>query len=194
MSNNNSYLNSNGNSNTRNRSNLPAMIEGALCIALTVVLAKINLFGLPQGGSVDLELVPLILFAWRRGLKLGLGIGFLTGIVKILLGAHIYNPIQIILDYPLAYMCAGLAAGFLSFFKNKLEAQVLGLIAAAMGQILCHTISGAVFFAQYAPEGQNPWIYSLLYNLPVMSIKYAVSGVVAWLLFQALNKAMGGVK
>lgn len=181
-----------------NRGNLAAMIEGALCIALAVTLSKFNLFALPQGGSVDLELVPLILFAWRRGLKWGIIVGFLTGIVKILLGAHIYNPIQIILDYPLAYACAGLSALFLAFnfftnnkfLKNKSECMILGIILAAIAQTACHTISGAVFFAQYAPEGQSPWTYSLLYNIPVMLIKYAVSGIAAWLLYQALNKVM----
>ena len=41
------------------------LVEGALCIALSIVLSYIRLFRMPQGGSVNLELVPLILFAWR---------------------------------------------------------------------------------------------------------------------------------
>ena len=170
-----------------NSNNIKIMVEGALCIALAVVLSRINLFELPQGGSVDLRLVPMIVFAWRRGLKAGLGVGFLTGVTRILFGAYIYHPIQVILDYPLAYMCAGLAAAFL-FLNNKLAAHVLGVIAAAAAQIFCNVISGALFFAQYAPAGQNPWVYSLLYNAPVMSVKYILSGAIAFILYKALNK------
>ena len=41
------------------RSATVAMVEGALCIALAVVLSKVNLFALPNGGSVDAGLAPL---------------------------------------------------------------------------------------------------------------------------------------
>ena len=57
------------------------MIEGALCIALCIVLEKINIFAMPQGGSVDFELIPLLLFAYRRGMKWGIQAGALTGLL-----------------------------------------------------------------------------------------------------------------
>ena len=58
------------------------LVERALCITLSVVLSYLRLFRMPQGGSVNLELVPLILFAWRRGLYWGTGAGVLTGVLK----------------------------------------------------------------------------------------------------------------
>ena len=172
----------------QNNFNIKVMLEGALCIALAVVLDKLNLFRMPNGGSIDLELVPLIIFAWRHGLKLGLCIGALTGVTQFLLSPYYVHPIQVIADYPLASCCVGLSACKLFKNFNNIN-KILGIILAGACQIACHTFSGAVFFAQYAPAGQNPWIYSMLYNLPVMSIKYILSGIAAFMLYKALNKA-----
>lgn len=157
------------------------MIEGALCIALSIVLSKINLFEMPQGGSVDFELVPLLLFTYKRGLKWGARAGALTGIVKILLGGYVYNVIQAVLDYPLAYAFVGLAA---------FHPMILGLILAAAGQTACSVISGVVFFASYAPEGQSPLAYSLAYNVPVLGVKYILSGIAALILWKALEREL----
>ena len=40
--------------------------EGAIMIALSLVLEMITLYKLPNGGSVTLSMVPIILFAVRR--------------------------------------------------------------------------------------------------------------------------------
>lgn len=157
------------------------MIEGALCIALSVVLSYFNLFTMPQGGSVDFALMPLIVFSYRRGLKWGIQAGILSGLIRILLGSYVYNPVQAILEYPLAYAFIGLTA---------MHPRIVGLIFSAIGKIACHIIAGAIFFAQYAPEGQNPWIYSLIYNTPVESVKYILSGIFALILWKALEREL----
>ena len=163
------------------RISIVSMIEGALCIALALVLTKLNLFAMPQGGSVDIELVPLLLFAYRRGPKLGILVGALTGVMKVLTGAYVLNPVQLVLDYILAYAFVGIAAFYPRF---------LWLIIAAFGQLASHVVSGAIFFAQYAPSGWNPWLYSIIYNAPVIVAKYAISSVIAIILWQILQKAM----
>ncbi len=162
---------------SKRRINLVAMIEGALCIALAIVLTKLSFFTLPRGGSVDFELVPLILFAYRRGPKLGILAGALTGIMKVLAGDFVLNPVQLVIDYPLAYGFVGIAA-------------FLWLFLAALGQLTSHIISGVIFFAQYAPEGWNPWFYSIAYNTPLIAVKYAIFGVVAMLLWRVMQKTM----
>ena len=167
------------------RKSITAMIEGALCIALCIVLEKINIFSMPQGGSVDFELIPLLLFTYRRGFAWGLQIGFVTGLVKILLGAYFLNVFLVALDYPLAYACVGLAA---------LHPKILGLLVAAAGQITCSVISGVMFFAEYAPEGQSPLIYSLMYNVPVLGAKYILSGIVAMFMWKVLERDLPAVE
>lgn len=155
------------------------MIEGALCIALSFVMTKINLFTMPQGGSVDFELVPLILYTYRRGWSWGIRAGALAGILHVILGGYFFHPIQVVLDYPLAYAFVGLA---------DLHPFWLGLIAAWAGQTASSVVSGAIFFAQYAPEGQNPWVYSFFYNAPVLGVKYLVSGIAALILWRILHR------
>ena len=159
--------------------NTVAMVECALCIALSFVLTKVNLFTMPQGGSVDFELVPLILFTYRRGWKWGLIAGTMEGVLRILLGAYFLNVAQVILDYPLAYSFVGL---------TDLHPFWLGLIAAWAGMTASSVISGVIFFSQYAPEGQSPLVYSFLYNAPVLGAKYIVSGIAAFILWKILER------
>ena len=166
---------------SRRHSNTIIMIEGALCIALAFVFSKINLLEMPQGGSVDFELVPLILFAYRRGFKWGVLTGALMGFIKILLGAYFFNVAQVILDYPLAYAFVGFCAA---------HPAIIGLILAAIGHTGCSVLSGVLFFAEYAPEGQSPFMYSLLYNGPVLGAKYIVSWIVAMILWKVLEREL----
>ena len=134
---------------------------------------------MPQGGSVDFELVPLILFTYRRGWKWGMQVGAIAGVMRIILGGYFYTVVQVILDYPLAYSFVGLA---------DLQPFWLGLIAAWAGHTASSVISGVVFFAEYAPEGQSPLVYSFLYNAPVLGVKYIISGIAALLLWKILER------
>lgn len=163
------------------------LVEGALCIALSIVLSYIRLFRLPQGGSVNLELVPLLLFAWRRGPCWGCGAGVLAGVLNLLLGGYVVHPLQAVLDYPAAYGAVGLAALF-----RRQKAASLG--AAALVQFSCHVLSGVIFFASYAPEGTNPWVYSAVYNGSFMAPKFILSAALTWLLLKKLEEVYPAVK
>ena len=166
----------------QNRFNIKVMLEGALCIALAVVLDKLNLFKMPNGSSIDLELVPLILFAWRHGLKWGLSVGALTGVTQFLLSPVYVSIIQVIIEYPLASCCVGLSA--ISLFKNLNINKILGIILAGACQIACHVTAGALYWL----NGSDAWTASLIYNAPVLIIKYLLSGIAAWILYKALIK------
>ena len=157
------------------------MVDGALCIALAFVLSRFILFRMPQGGSINFELAPLILLTYKRGFKWGIIFGALLGVLKILFGGYFMNVIQVLLDYPLAFACIGFAA---------IRPKILGLIVAMIGTITCSVISGVVFFAEFAPEGQNPFIYSLVYNTPVLGAKYILSGITALLIWKYLEKIL----
>ena len=157
------------------------MVDGALCIALAFVLSRFILFRMPQGGSINFEFAPLILLTYKRGFKWGVISGALLGVLKILFGGYFMNVIQVLLDYPLAFACVGFAA---------IRPKILGLIVAMIGTITCSVISGVVFFAEFAPEGQNPFIYSLVYNTPVLGAKYILSGITALLIWKYLEKIL----
>jgi thiamine transporter len=102
-------------------------------------------------------MVPMLWLALRRGPKIGIFAGVVYGLVQLAVLPQVYFPTQVLLDYPLAFACIGLAG----FFKKY---AILGVVVAVTGRFIMHLFSGAVFFASYAPTGMNPWIYSALYN------------------------------
>ena len=46
-------------------------------------------------------------------------------------------------------------------------------------RLLCHLLSGVVFFASFAPKGVNVWLYSLTYNATFLLPSLVLSGLVA---------------
>ncbi len=135
-----------------------SLVYGALCVALSFILSYLRLFRMPQGGSLTIaSMLPVALYSQWFGLKRGLLAGAALGFLELLQDAYIVHIFQLFLDYPLAFMCVGLAG----LFPNNLP---LGLVAGGLGRILCSTLSGAIFFAEFSPEGMNPWAYSLVYN------------------------------
>lgn len=145
------------------RQNTMMLVEAGMMIALAVVLGEfVKLFKMPMGGSVTLgAMVPIFFFAYRWGGKAGILVGVVYGVLDLIIGGlYSVHPISIIFDYILAYGVLGVAG----FFKKKPTWLVLGMFVGVVGRFLCHVYSGVMVFASYAPEGQSPIIYSILYN------------------------------
>lgn len=139
------------------------LLEGSMMLTLAIILGEfVKLFKMPMGGSVTLGgMVPLFLFSFRWGGRKGLLVGAVYGILDIVIaGFDAVHPISIILDYPLAFAMIGLAG----FFKRTSVGYIGGILTGVVGRFICHVVSGVVFFANYAPEGQTPLVYSILYN------------------------------
>lgn len=132
----------------------------AVATALAVVLHFVKIFALPQGGDVSLGMIPLIFVAYRRGAAAGITSGVLYGIITLMFDGVIYHPMSVILDYILAFGVLGIAG----FFPKSTLGVIAGTTSAIGGRFLCSLVSGAVLFGSYAPEGQNPWVYSLIYQ------------------------------
>lgn len=150
-------------------------VEISLTIALSAVLGMIAVVQLPQGGSVSLVMLPLFVLALRRGLVPGLVAGALYGIVDLLLKTYIFHPVQVLLDYPIAFAACGLAGLFAARWASLIAerrvgtaiwtAAIPGVALGALGRYAAHVLSGLVFFSSYAVEaGQAPLVYSLVYN------------------------------
>ncbi|CUH95963.1 putative membrane protein [Propionispora sp. 2/2-37] len=134
------------------------VVHIGLAIALTVVLHTLRLYHMPQGGSVTLgAMIPLLLLAFRYGPAVGYLAGFVYGLLNLIQDPYILHPVQVLFDYPLPYMVLGLAG----YFKERV---MLGTVVAIMGRLVCHYISGVVFFASYAPAGMSPYWYSFVFN------------------------------
>ena len=139
------------------------LAEIIVFVAMGGALALIShsFFGLPQGGSINLGMVPIFWLALRRGPKIGIFAGAVLGVVDLAIEPFVVNPAQFIFDYPLAFACLGLAG----FFRNiKTVGPVLGVVIGGSCRFISHFTSGVIYFSSYAPAGMSPIIYSLLYN------------------------------
>jgi len=136
--------------------------EASVMVALAIVLDAFRLFTLPQGGSITFgEMVPILFVALRRGPKVGIFAGMIFGIVDVYFEPFVYNPIQFFLDYPLAYGALGLAGLFRG--RSTLYSG-LGVAVGIGCRFVSHFFSGIIFFASNAPAGENPALYSAIYN------------------------------
>ncbi len=160
--------------------NSRTLVMIAMFAAIAFVLNSIKLFTMPYGGSVSLcSMMPVMLLAVLLGNKAGLLCGLTLGLLSMINGVYIVHPIQFLLDYLLPYTLLG-AAGFLGYqSKGRV---FLGALIAVLLSVSCNILSGSIYFASYAPEGMNPWIYSIVYNLLSNGVEGALSIVVLMLL------------
>lgn len=137
------------------------LVYCAAAMALAVVTSMIKLYEFPFGGSVTLcSMLFIVLIGYWYGPKTGIMTGAAYGILQLIMGPYILFPLQVLVDYPLAFAGLGLA-GF--FWKSK-NGLLKGYIAGVLGRYFFAVISGWIFFGEYAWEGWAPLPYSLAYN------------------------------
>lgn len=151
------------------RSTMQTLVYGGLCMALAFVLSYIKLFSMPMGGSITLaSMLPLLWYAHRFGLPAGLLAGLAYGLLQFIQKPEFFGFAQLLLDYPIAFACLGLAGLFPyrtdATRTRNLVFLLLGVLVGSAMRAIFHIVSGAVFFAAYAPEGMNAWLYSAGYN------------------------------
>ncbi|WP_032123160.1 energy-coupled thiamine transporter ThiT [Clostridium amazonitimonense] len=133
------------------------MVNIGIAVALSIVLKMFRIMQMPMGGSVTLgSMIPIIFIAYVYGPRIGYLTGLIFGVMDLILGATVVHPIQLLIDYILAFGLLGVAG----YFKNNIS---LGALVAIALRCLCHVISGVVFFYEYAGD-KNVWIYSISYN------------------------------
>ncbi len=158
------------------------MAEVAVAVALSAALGMVKVYQLPQGGSITAgSLVPVFLVALRWGTGCGVLAGVLTGLVNFLVEPVFLHPVQFLMDYPVAFGALGLAGLFR-------PVPWVGVVVGGAGRFTAHVLSGVVFFAQYAPKGMSPVVYSVLYNGSYMLPEVAVSVFLTLLLVRALPR------
>ena len=162
--------------------------EAGVAIAIAQVLSFITLFHMPQGGSIKAaSLVPLMIFAYRWGGTRGIWAGVVYGVLHFLLGfKSSIHYLSIILDYLVAYG----AIGVCGYFKDNLTGLVSGSIVAIALRWFASVTSGAVVFASYAPQGQNPWIYSMIYNASYMIPDGILNIIVLLFVYQGVKRGL----
>ena len=160
-----------------------------VCIALAFGLSYVKLFSAPLGGSVTLcSMFFICIIGYFYGWKYSLTAALAYGILQFVQKPEIYTPLQVIIDYG----CAFTALGLSGFFKNRKFDLQLGYIVGVTGRFFFSTLSGFLFFAEYAPEGWNPVIYSACYNGAYIYAEALVTLVI--LFIPAVRHAIDRVK
>lgn len=179
--------------------------EAGLMIALAKILSFIKLFEMPMGGSVTLaSMAPILFFAIRWGWKKGLLVGLVYGLVDYLLGGYTVHPLQVLLDYPLAYMMLGFAGLQRASESDSFFSHLPSLILAVALRLAMHVLSGCVFYStiDFTEAGASlsqaftlsnmgaGFVYSLQYNGAFLGADFLICLVVLALAWQPLRKRL----
>lgn len=193
------------------------LAEIALLSALAVVLDLIQsaickFFPLwPNGGSIGIAMVPIIVLAYRRGTVCGLLGGLIVGVLDMLDGVSV-SPLavngwmvfaSILLDYILAWTVVGLA-GLVGKLVREAKTKKALLLWASLGAL----IGGGVRFVSHFLSGLYMWkkgtevlhisidlphsAYSLAYNASYLLPSILLSIVVIDLLLYYQPKVLIG--
>ena len=182
-------------STTKSRTHIHALCEGAILLALSIVLnylSKVVFANMPNGGSVTLAMFPILFYAHRWGMGQGLLMGFAYGLLDMLLdGGYAWGWQSILLDYLVAYT----VLGFGGAFRGKSWGIFPGITLGCLCRFLVHHISGITIYKILVPTEisgfgvfSNPHIYSLLYNGIYMVPNTVIALVIAGILFVPMKK------
>ena len=158
--------------------NVRILTDCAVMVALAFALSCIKLFQMPLGGSVTLaSMLPIMLISVKHGSKIGLGAGFMYSLAQLaqaLIEGDVFPYCEtidllilcVICDYLLPFTALGLAGIFKDtrVIKSEEIACYVGFGAVIFARFICHFITGAAIWGQWAPDGMGKYLYSLLYN------------------------------
>ena len=147
----------------------------ALMVALAMILDQIKLFSMPQGGSVTLfGTLPIIALGYLLGTRWGVLGGAVTGLLNLFFGGYVIHPVQMILDYIIAFAVMGLSG----LVRNRKNGLTKGYLVGVFCRYICAVLSGVIFFGEYAPENFNALTWSLWYNITYLAVEGVMTVIV----------------
>jgi len=162
-----------------------------ICTALSFVLSYVKFEAAwLQGGSITLvSFLPICLFSYIYGMKKGLIVGFIYGLLQAIQDPFIVHPGQFLLDYPIAFSMIALSGLLtdLNALSNLPRLKfTIGAILTGLFRYVAHTISGVFAFGAYAADnGASSFLtYSAVYNTYVF-IDIALVIIVGLVLFSS---------
>lgn len=174
---------------------LIVLIEGGIIVALCMILQFIPHDVGVSSIQVVYGLIPLGIYAIRRGFLPATIAGGIWGVLDWLKsgGGVTFGPQQIIMEYPLAFALLGLtglgSVLVISQIKGKELNKAYGSFMAyfALGvfaKYLIHFIAGFWFWGTYAPKWANPYLWSLIVNGGSFVANMIMGAIIFWILIK----------
>lgn len=171
------------------------LCEGAILIALALILGLMKVFELPQAGSISLEMLPLLLFCVRWGVGSGFLGCFAFGILQVFVqGAVSYGWASILLDYVVAFGVMGIAG----LGRGRKYGIFWGSVLGGVARFAVHYISGITIYKIVAPTAlfgtvfDNAALYSAVYNGSYVSIDTLLCLVIFGIVYRPLQNYLTG--
>ena len=176
-------------SDRKKKADTKAMVTSAVLVALSIALNQIILFRMPQGGSITaFSMLPIVVCAYFYGVRRGMMAGMCVGLIDLIFNPYVIHPIQMLLDYPLAFG----ALAFAGLVRTGKFSLIFGYLAGLFSRYFCSVLSGIIFFGEYAPEGFNAFTWSIYYNITYLGVEGALT--VAVLSIPVVRKSIDQLK
>ncbi len=152
----------------------------AVSLAIAFALSYVKIIHMPWGGSVTLcSMLFVALIGYLYGPGIGLTCGLAYGILQFIQGGggYILSPLQVGLDYVLAFMALGLSG----FFSNRKNGLLIGYIVAILGRGILHAIGGYIYWMDYMPDNfpaNLAAIYPICYNFSYILLEGIITVVI----------------
>ena len=154
-------------------------LYAAIFIVLDYIAHLLPLLQMPQGGSVGLGTIALLLASYHLGWKNGIVVGMLSVPLQYITGQMYVNGIfGLVFDYIVPFGIYGIA----SMFVNKGDLYP-GIIFTNLIRFACHVMTGVVIW-ETALWG------SITYNGPYMLATCIVDILVVPILYKRLKSQM----
>lgn len=156
------------------------LVFSAVALALGFVTSYVKIIDMPWGGSVTLcSMLFVTLIGYWYGPKIGLTASFAYGILQFLQGGgdFILSPLQVCMDYILAFAALGLSG----FFSRKKNGLIKGYLLAILVRGLFHTIGGYLYWMEYMPESfpkSFAFLYPFAYNYAYLLVEAFITIVI----------------
>ena len=177
------------------------LTESAMLLAIAIVLELLSKMFIPEqpfGGQITLvSMLPVVLIAYRHGVKWGFVASVTYAGLELALGARVVGAaflpgyfgdgamigsalLMCLLDYLLAFSVLALGGCLRNRVKNPGAALMGGSIIALACRYLCHILSGYILFAGYAEwyftqEGFPGWGAGLVESLSPAALGWVYS-------------------
>lgn len=147
------------------KNDISIMVKTAVILAVTFVLNQITLYRMPQGGSITaFGMLSLFLVSYLFGARQGILAGMAYGLLDLIVNPSVIHPIQIFMDYPLAFGAIGIGGLLRNYNYGIIKGYILGVLCRYIVVVL----SGIIFWGEYAAEGFNAVTWSFFYNITYM--------------------------